>query len=168
MTQLLHAKRVEVIFASSPSVSLPFHPCPTHTHTHSHSDMYVVTVIRAECVYFNRPVCCVQNRCHYTDPGTEEAAAENETTESVRQWKIDHTGLALIIRYLDTLKNSFQAVRLGFVKQPRYHLKCLMIMNIDFSFNFKHFAFLLGKGRQHRCAGDPEVKESAVSYYNSK
>ena len=41
-------------------------------------------------------------------------------------------------------------------------------MNIDFAFNFKHFASLLDKGRQHRCAGDPEVKESAVSHYNTK
>ena len=64
-------------------------------------------------------------------------------------------------------KKAFQAGLLGFVKQARYHLRCFMIMNIDFSFNFKHFASLLDRSGQHRCAGDPEVKESAGSYYNT-
>lgn len=43
-----------------------------------------------------------------------------------------------------------------------------MIMNIDFSFNIKHFASLLDRGRHHCCAGDPEVKDSTVSYDNFK
>lgn len=57
---------------------------------------------------FNGPVCCVLNRCHNTRPVAMGATAENQTAETVRQWKIDLIGPALIIRYLDTLKIAFK------------------------------------------------------------
>ena len=114
------------------------------------------------------------NRCNTLGQGlkgSDGAGAENHTTESVRQWRErPHRTAAnykIPTKKKKKKKKAFQAGLLGFVKQARYHLRCFMIMNIDFSFNFKHFASLLDRGGQHRCAGDPEVKESAGSYYNT-
>lgn len=87
MTQLLHAKRVEVIFAFSLScVSLPpLSSPPKHTDTNEVTLHYYPSCL--VCVHFNGPVCCLLNRCHNTGTGAEEAAAENQSSKNMRQWK---------------------------------------------------------------------------------
>lgn len=99
MTQLLHAKRVEVIFAFSLFLSLflslSHRLSPKHTHTHTHTKTRV-------CVFlFNGPVCCTLNRCHGARPAAEGVHEESLMAESVRAWGRDRTGTTLIIRYFE-------------------------------------------------------------------